>query len=87
SDQYDILIKNILQDDRLRDQYYNCFLHLFYGNAPGITADAKFFKEIASEALQSKCKRCKKQKETLNLIMDWYTKNKPEQWKASQRNY
>ncbi|XP_018046519.1 PREDICTED: ejaculatory bulb-specific protein 3-like [Atta colombica] len=80
SDRYDhIDVKDILQNDKLRDQYYNCFME----TAPCITADAKFFKEVASEALQTKCKKCtEKQKEILNLIVDWYTKNRPEQWEA-----
>jgi len=38
---------------------------------------------IFSEALQTKCKKCtQKQKDKLDLIVDWYTKNKPEQWEA-----
>jgi len=38
---------------------------------------------IFSEALQTKCKKCtQKQKDKLDLIVDWYTKNKPEQWKV-----
>ncbi|KAG5343638.1 PEB3 protein, partial [Acromyrmex heyeri] len=79
SDRYDqIDVESILQNDKLREQYYNCFMEI----APCVTADAKFFKEISSEALQTKCKRCtEKQKEILNLIVDWYTKNRPEQWK------
>ncbi|KYN14765.1 hypothetical protein ALC57_13041, partial [Trachymyrmex cornetzi] len=33
-------VKGILQNDRLRDQYYSCFMEI----APYVTADAKFFK-------------------------------------------
>jgi len=41
SDQYDdINVTDILQNDKLRGQYYNCFM----GTSPCITADAKFFK-------------------------------------------
>ncbi|XP_024872714.1 ejaculatory bulb-specific protein 3-like [Temnothorax curvispinosus] len=80
SDQYDdIDADSILQNDKLRNQYYNCFM----GTAPCVTADAKFFKEIFSEALQTKCKRCtEKQKEKMDLIVDWYTTNKPDQWET-----
>ncbi|XP_018301432.1 ejaculatory bulb-specific protein 3-like [Mycetomoellerius zeteki] len=80
SDRYDnIDVMSILQNDRLRDQYYNCFME----TTPCVTADAKFFKEVVSEALQTKCKKCtQKQKEIMDSIVDWYTKNKPEQWKA-----
>ncbi|KYN42160.1 Ejaculatory bulb-specific protein 3 [Trachymyrmex septentrionalis] len=85
SDRYDkVDAENILQNNRLRDQYYNCFM----GNAPCTTADAKFFKEIIIEAFRSKCKKCtEKQKEMMNLVQDWYKKNKPEQWKAFVAKY
>jgi len=43
SDQYDdIDVESILQNDKLRNQYYNCFME----TSPCITADAKFFKGI-----------------------------------------
>ena len=43
SDRYDhIDVENILQNDKLRDQYYNCFME----TVQCITADAKFFKGI-----------------------------------------
>jgi len=39
--------------------------------------------EIFGEALQTQCKKCtQKQKNFLDVIVDWYTKNKPEQWEA-----
>lgn len=39
--------------------------------------------EIFSEALQSNCKKCtEKQKEMMDLIVDWYTTNKPDEWQA-----
>ncbi|KAL6261562.1 hypothetical protein P5V15_006649 [Pogonomyrmex californicus] len=80
SDQYDdIDVGKILENEKLRKQYYNCYMD----EGPCVTADAKFFKEIFSEALQSNCKRCtEKQKDMLNLIVDWYTKNKPDEWEA-----
>ncbi|KAM0726057.1 Allergen Tha p 1 [Formica fusca] len=78
SDQYDhIDINNILNNDKLRNQYYNCYME----TEPCLTADAKFFREIASEAFQTKCKRCtEKQKEMMDSLVDWYTKNKPDLW-------
>jgi len=43
SDQYDdIDAASILQNDKLRNQYYNCFMDM----SPCVTADAKFFKGI-----------------------------------------
>ncbi|XP_070168928.1 ejaculatory bulb-specific protein 3-like [Polyergus mexicanus] len=78
SDKYDYIdINEILKNDKLREQYYQCYMD----TGPCPTADAKFFKEMASEALQTKCKKCtEKQKEMLDLVVDWYTKNKPDQW-------
>jgi len=39
--------------------------------------------EFFSEAFQNKCKRCtEKQKQMMDVIVDWYTKNRPEQWQA-----
>jgi len=35
---------------------------------------------ILFEAVHTKCKKCtQKQKDNLDLLLDWYTKNKPEQ--------
>ncbi|XP_070169011.1 ejaculatory bulb-specific protein 3-like [Polyergus mexicanus] len=78
SDKYDYIdVKEILNNNKLQDQYYQCFME----TGPCPTADAKFFKEIGSELFQTKCKKCtEKQKEMLNIIVDWYTKNEPEQW-------
>ncbi|KAL6420198.1 hypothetical protein ACFW04_013819 [Cataglyphis niger] len=78
SDQYDYInINDILNNDKLREQYYNCYMEI----GPCVTADAKFFKIIASEAIQTNCKKCtEKQKEMLDTLSDWYTKNKPDLW-------
>jgi len=47
-DQYDdIDAANILENDKLRNQYYNCFME----TSPCLTADAKFFKGILIECL------------------------------------
>lgn len=44
--------------------------------------------EIVMEAFRSKCNRCtERQKEIMNLIKDWYTKNRPEQWEAFVAKY
>ncbi|KAL6261464.1 hypothetical protein P5V15_006554 [Pogonomyrmex californicus] len=83
SSQYDdIDIGEILNNEKLRLQYYNCFLDI----APCRTADAKFFKGIIGEAIQTQCRKCtEKQKENLDYMVDWYTKNQPEQWEAFVR--
>lgn len=40
------------------------------------------FTEIFSEAFQTQCRKCtEKQKHMLEVTIDWYTKNEPEQWK------
>ncbi|XP_012534621.1 ejaculatory bulb-specific protein 3 [Monomorium pharaonis] len=79
SDKYDNTdVASILQNDKLRNQYYNCVIE----KSPCITADAKFLKEVIFEALYTNCERCTdKQKEEFKVIMEWYTKNKPEEWK------
>ncbi|EGI64540.1 Putative odorant-binding protein A10 [Acromyrmex echinatior] len=80
SDRYDqIDAEDILQNDKLRDQYYNCFME----TAPCVTADAKFFKGVMSEIIQTNCKKCtEKQKEMFTETKNWFTQNKPEQWEA-----
>lgn len=41
------------------------------------------FSEIFGEAVVTKCKKCtEKQKENMDIIVDWFTKNKPEDWQA-----
>ncbi|XP_020289357.1 ejaculatory bulb-specific protein 3-like [Pseudomyrmex gracilis] len=75
----DIDIHGILDNSKLRDQYYKCFMDF----APCKTADAKFFKEIVGEALQTECKKCsERQKLLLEIMIDWYTKNEPDKWQA-----
>lgn len=55
SDQYDdVDIKSILENDKLRQQYYNCTLE----TGPCVTADAKFFKRMY-RMLQRKFYLCK----------------------------
>ncbi|XP_070155024.1 ejaculatory bulb-specific protein 3-like [Polyergus mexicanus] len=77
-DKYDnIDILEILNNNKLRKQYYNCFM----GITPCITADSKFFNKIIGEALQTQCRKCtEKQKYMLEEIIDWYRKNEPESW-------
>ncbi|KYN04244.1 Putative odorant-binding protein A10 [Cyphomyrmex costatus] len=80
SDKYDNTDPmSILQNDKLRDEWYNCFME----KAPCPTEDAKFFQEIFSESLQTKCKKCTQRQKELQLIMkNWYEQNNPERWKA-----
>ncbi|XP_070169008.1 ejaculatory bulb-specific protein 3-like [Polyergus mexicanus] len=78
SDKYDYIdMKEILKNHKLRVQYYQCVME----TGPCLTEDAKFIKEISSEAFQTKCKKCtEKQKKMLDIIVDWYTQNEPELW-------
>ncbi|XP_050447311.1 ejaculatory bulb-specific protein 3-like [Cataglyphis hispanica] len=70
----DINAEAIFSNPKLRQQYYKCFMDL----APCRTADAKFFKEVLPEALQTECRRCtEKQKQLLDYMIDWYTTNNP----------
>ncbi|XP_011160224.1 putative odorant-binding protein A10 [Solenopsis invicta] len=81
SDKFDgIDVKSIITNNRLRNEYYDCFM----GISPCVTADAKFFKDIFFDALGNKCKRCtEKQKEYMKIIQDWYTTNNPDKWQAA----
>ncbi|XP_011160226.1 ejaculatory bulb-specific protein 3 [Solenopsis invicta] len=80
TDKFDnVDVPGIIANDKLRNEYYGCFM----GSSPCITADAKFLKEVFSDALNNNCKRCtEKQKEHMDYIVDWYTKNKPDEWQA-----
>lgn len=44
TDQYDYIdINNILNNDKLREQYYNCYME----TGPCLTADARYFRGIS----------------------------------------
>ncbi|KZC11372.1 PREDICTED: ejaculatory bulb-specific protein 3-like [Dufourea novaeangliae] len=79
-DKYDdIDINEILSNERLREQYYKCFMD----TAPCVTADAVFFKANLPEAVATQCKKCtEKQKNTFDVMADWYNKNQPDKWTA-----
>ncbi|EFN89731.1 ejaculatory bulb-specific protein 3 [Harpegnathos saltator] len=79
SDKYDdIDVKSILENDRLREQYRDCFMD----KGSCTTADMKFYKEIVGDAVTTKCKRCTEiQKQNVDIITDWYTKNEPDKWR------
>lgn len=41
------------------------------------------FSVIFGEAVITKCKKCtEKQKQNLDITVDWYTKNQPDKWNA-----
>nr|QNL15631.1 chemosensory protein [Procecidochares utilis] len=79
SDKYDYVdVVSILSNDRIRTQYYECFMDL----APCLTPDAKFFKDKFPEAIVTKCRKCtQKQKDSFEKIVLYYTEKQPEQWK------
>ncbi|XP_014467207.1 PREDICTED: ejaculatory bulb-specific protein 3-like [Dinoponera quadriceps] len=80
SDKYDdIDVSGILENERLRNEYYSCFMD----QGPCPTENMKFYKNLISEAIVTKCQKCtEKQKENLDKVTDWYTQNKPEDWNA-----
>ncbi|XP_018338159.1 PREDICTED: ejaculatory bulb-specific protein 3-like [Trachymyrmex septentrionalis] len=80
SDQYDnVDISRILQNDKLREEYYNCYME----TGPCPTEDAKYFQEVQSEVMQTNCKKCnERQKEMYAETTKWYTQNQPEKWEA-----
>lgn len=41
---------------------------------------------VISEAMQTQCRKCNdKQKDLLDRMADWYTKNRPDEWEAFVR--
>ncbi|XP_014212504.1 putative odorant-binding protein A10 [Copidosoma floridanum] len=80
SDKYDYVdVDQILGNDRIREQYYNCFLDA----APCYTPDAKFFKDKFPEAIVTKCRWCtEKQKISFEKIVLHYTQKEPKKWEA-----
>ncbi|XP_051154454.1 uncharacterized protein LOC127277396 [Leptopilina boulardi] len=79
TDKYDnINIEDILNNPRIRKQYSMCYL----GTGSCLTADSKFFKEIFSDAIATRCKRCtEKQKEIFEKIVVFYMKEEPVAWR------
>ncbi|KOC64410.1 Ejaculatory bulb-specific protein 3 [Habropoda laboriosa] len=80
SSKYDYInVDEIMANDRQREQYYKCFMDL----APCKTPDAIFYKGHLFEAFTTKCKKCTEmQKQNLEKLVEWYSKNKPDQWNA-----
>ncbi|XP_033228921.1 uncharacterized protein LOC117180533 [Belonocnema kinseyi] len=78
SDKYDYVdIDQVLSNDRVRHQYYRCFL----GTGPCLSPDAKFLKDKLPEALVTKCKKCtEKQKVGFEKVVLYYTEKEPEAW-------
>nr|QJT73561.1 chemosensory protein 2 [Encarsia formosa] len=82
-DKYDYLdVDGILKNDRLRQQYLDCFLE----TKPCVTADAIFIKKNFPEAVVTKCRKCTEaQKMGFEKLINWMTKNDPETWRAILR--
>ncbi|XP_014489006.1 PREDICTED: ejaculatory bulb-specific protein 3-like [Dinoponera quadriceps] len=80
SDMFDhIKPEDILPNDELRNQYYNCLMD----TGPCVTEDQKFFREHAAEAFVTKCRKCTDiQKQNVEKIVVWYTENRPDEWTA-----
>lgn len=80
SDKYDYVdVDAILSNERIRNQYYYCFLDV----EPCFTPDAKFFKDKFPEAIVTQCRKCtSKQKESFEKIVLYYSEKEPEKWNA-----
>ncbi|XP_012542182.1 putative odorant-binding protein A10 [Monomorium pharaonis] len=81
SDKYDADtdVMSVLENEELRNQYVGCIME----TSPCVTEDAKFYKEIFAEIIETNCKKCtQKQKDDNEIIKDWFTKNKPDEWQA-----
>ena len=81
SDKYDYTnVKEILANDKLREQYYTCLI----GATPCVTPDAKFLRDHLPEVIVTKCKKCtEKQVENFDAVVKWYVDHQPEKWNAA----
>ncbi|XP_046746002.1 ejaculatory bulb-specific protein 3-like [Diprion similis] len=74
----------IVENDRLRKQYYKCFMDA----GPCVTADAQFFKGFFPEAVLTKCRKCtEKQKESLDILVAWYVEHQPDDWNTLVKHF
>nr|QJT73568.1 chemosensory protein 9 [Encarsia formosa] len=78
SDKYDdIDLDEVLKNDRLREQYFKCFMD----EGPCNTGVIKFFKEKFPEALATQCKKCtEKQKAGFEKLITYYSEKEPENY-------
>ncbi|XP_011693228.1 PREDICTED: ejaculatory bulb-specific protein 3-like [Wasmannia auropunctata] len=69
-------VRAILQNNDLREKYYNCYMEI----GPCTPEQIKMG-EVFSDVYQTKCKKCTtKQKENMDMITDWYVTNQPDKW-------
>ncbi|XP_066603692.1 putative odorant-binding protein A10 [Prorops nasuta] len=78
TDKYDHIDADaILENERLRNQYLNCYL----GSGPCLSPDAKFLRDTFPEALATKCKRCtQRQSLFFEKITLYFTEKEPATW-------
>ncbi|XP_033337657.2 ejaculatory bulb-specific protein 3 [Megalopta genalis] len=78
SSKYDYLdVDEILNNDKLRKQYENCYMD----TAPCNTPESLYIKEHLPEAFTTNCKKCtEKQVEFFNKVTDWYKANDMDAW-------
>lgn len=78
-----INLDEILESDRLLDNYIKCLLEKGKCTPEGVE-----LKSHVSDALQNDCAKCSdKQKSGAEKVIKFLYKNKPEQWKLLQEKY
>ncbi|PNF25546.1 Ejaculatory bulb-specific protein 3 [Cryptotermes secundus] len=78
-----INLDEILESDRLLDNYFKCLLE-----KGKCTPEGTELKSHIEDALQNDCAKCsEKQKEGAAKVIKFLYKNKPEQWKELQEKY
>uniref|UniRef100_A0A8D9A9E6 Ejaculatory bulb-specific protein 3 n=1 Tax=Cacopsylla melanoneura TaxID=428564 RepID=A0A8D9A9E6_9HEMI len=78
-----INLEEILANDRLLNNYYNCLME-----EGKCTPDGSELKKLLPDALENGCKSCsEKQKEGSEVIIKHLIDNKPEMWTALEKKY
>nr|ARN17833.1 chemosensory protein 2 [Cephus cinctus] len=76
-------LKQILESDRLLNNYFNCLV-----NKGPCTADGQELKKALPDAIETGCKSCNdKQKKGSDEVIRHIYKHKPEMWKVLTEMY
>ncbi|NP_001091779.1 allergen Tha p 1-like [Bombyx mandarina] len=79
----DFDVKPLVENDRILQSYTNCFL-----DKGPCTPDAKEFKKVIPEALETTCGKCSpKQKQLIKTVIKAVIERHPEAWEELVNKY